>query len=106
MIVEGKLTEAIRDFDEAIKIYTRLVEQEGRTELANDLAGSLYNRGIALIVEGKLTEAIRDFDEAIKIYTRLVEQEGDTELANDLAGSLNNRGNALRVQAEGKRDSQ
>ncbi len=100
----GQLKEALDKYGQVITLCTRLVEKEGRTELANELARSLNNRGSALRLQGKLTEAIRDVDEAIKIYTRLVEQEGRTELANDLARSLNNRGNALRVQAEGKTD--
>jgi tetratricopeptide (TPR) repeat protein len=91
----GRLNEAIDCYDEAIGIYRRLVEVEGRVELANDLASALMNKGVALSVLGRLNEAIDCYDEAIGIYRRLVEVEGRVELANDLARALMNKGVAL-----------
>jgi tetratricopeptide (TPR) repeat protein len=91
----GLHREAIDCYDEAIKIRRRLVEVEGRVELANDLATALVNKGVALWVLGRHSEAIDCYNEAIGIYRRLVEVEGRTELANGLAGALMDKGNAL-----------
>src|SRR5207237_1048992 len=92
----GQLREAVGEDDRVIAIYTRLVEQEGRTELANDLAAALMNKAIALTNLGQLREAVGEYDRAIAIRTRLVEQEGRAELANDLAAALMNKAVALK----------
>jgi tetratricopeptide (TPR) repeat protein len=92
----GHHKEAIDCHDEAIKIYRRLVEVEGRVELANDLAGALVNKGNALSDLGHLEEAIDCYDEAIKIRRHLVEVEGRVELENYLASALMSKGVALR----------
>jgi tetratricopeptide (TPR) repeat protein len=41
----GRLSEAIDCYDEAIEIYRRLVEVEGRVELANYLADGAGEQG-------------------------------------------------------------
>ena len=41
----GQHKEAAQDYDKAIDIQTKLVENEGRSELGNDLAKSYNNRG-------------------------------------------------------------
>jgi tetratricopeptide (TPR) repeat protein len=91
----GRLEEAIDYYDEAIGIYRRLVEVEGRVELANDLAMALIGKGVALENLGHHSEAIDCYDEAIEIYRRLVEVEGRVELENYLAMALMNKGVAL-----------
>jgi tetratricopeptide (TPR) repeat protein len=74
---------------------SRLVHDEGRAELANDLAAALMNKGNALQGLGRLAEAVGCYDEAIAARRRLVHDEGRAELANDLAAALMNKGNAL-----------
>jgi tetratricopeptide (TPR) repeat protein len=91
----GRLEEAIHCYKEAIGIYRRLVEVEGRVELENDLARALMNKGNALRDLGRHKEAIDCYEEAIGIYRRLVEVEGRVELANNLAMALMNKGVAL-----------
>ena len=79
----------MEDFNKAVAIRTRLVEQEGRTELRNDLAASLANRSIVLEGVGRFSEAVDDLDKVVAIRTDLVEQEGRQDLGNSLAnGSL------------------
>src|SRR5205823_4277524 len=88
----GKYTQAVADHDKAVDILTRLVEKEGHTELADDLARSLTSRGVAYGSLSKYAQAVADLDKAVDILTRLVEKEGHTELADDLARSLIGRG--------------
>jgi tetratricopeptide (TPR) repeat protein len=94
----GRLEEAVSAYDEAIAVCRRTVEQEGRRELANDLAMALMNRGNALAGLGQLEEAVSAYDEAIAVCRRLVEQEGRRELANDLARALLNKTLVLEEQ--------
>ncbi len=65
--IKGENDLAIQNFDKAIEIYTRLVEQEGRSELATDLARSHACRGEALRDQGKLDAAIQDQEKAIEL---------------------------------------
>jgi len=88
----GRVEDALRHNDALVDELTRLVEEEGRAELANDLAMAHNNRGNARRNLGQHESAIADFDEAIAIRTRLVEEEGRAELASDLASTHNNRG--------------
>src|SRR5262249_48534424 len=44
-VAAGDLRGAAGAYDESIGIYRRLVEREGRAELANELAGALLNKG-------------------------------------------------------------
>ncbi|MEJ7652497.1 MAG: tetratricopeptide repeat protein [Chloroflexia bacterium] len=81
---------AIDLYDQTAAVYRHLMEDEGRIELANDLASALVNRGSALDDLGRLSEAVEAFDEAIVIRRRLVES-GRTEIANDLASALMNK---------------
>jgi tetratricopeptide (TPR) repeat protein len=94
------LNEAIKNYDLAINILKPLVEDEGRKELANDLASAYVNKGNALYSLGSLNEAIKNYDLAINIRKPLVEDEGRKELANDLAKALECKGNALSQQGE------
>ncbi|MCS7192987.1 MAG: tetratricopeptide repeat protein, partial [Armatimonadetes bacterium] len=79
-------------------IYRRLVE-EGRVELANDLATAIMNKGMALSDLGRISEGIGCYEEAIAIYRRLVE-EGRVEVAKDLAAAIMNKGLALEQLGE------
>ena len=94
----GRLSDASVYFGEMVAQFTALVEQEGRTELANDLASSLTNRAGTLLALERLDDAVKDFDKAIEVSAGLVEPEARTELADDLAKSLNKRANTLSAQ--------
>jgi tetratricopeptide (TPR) repeat protein len=91
----SKLNEAILEFDKAIEIRRRLIEEENRDDLANDLATTLMNKGTVLLQLGKLNEAILELDKAIKIRWELIEEENHDEIANQLATALTNKGAAL-----------
>jgi tetratricopeptide (TPR) repeat protein len=71
---QGKFEEAVKDYDQAIK-------------LKPDLAEAFNNRGTALIKQGKYVEAVKDYDQAIK-------------LKPDYAEAFNNHGTALAKQGK------
>lgn len=79
--------------DNAVSAYRYLIGQ-GRSELQNDLARVLLNKGSTLSNLGKLEESIGYHDEAIGIYQQLV-TAGRSELANDLATMLASKGGTL-----------
>ena len=74
--------------------------EEGRGELANDLAMALMNKGNALQSQGRLGETIASYDAAIAIRQRLVDEEGRQELAGGLAMALANKAFALAAQQQ------
>ena|GEM_PF-5471558 len=80
-------------FHGASAILERLVAG-GRSELENDLASAVMNRGVSLDSLGRLTEAVADYARAIEILERLV-AGGRSEFENHLAGAVMNRGNSL-----------
>ena len=81
-------------YDRAIEILERLVNVEGRRELANDLARLYMNKAIAVKNLGDNRAAVALYDRAIEILERLVNVEGRRELANDLAMLYSNKANA------------
>ncbi len=76
-------------------IVDYLVEEEGRRELAKDLARVETNLGAALYNRGALAGGVGCFERALATLQRLVEEEGRRELANDLASVEMNLGVAL-----------
>ncbi|MEM3147033.1 MAG: tetratricopeptide repeat protein, partial [Archaeoglobaceae archaeon] len=91
----GRLTEAISCFDDAIARYRRLVEEGGRVELENDLAGALMNKGVALEQLQRWKEALNCYSEGIELWERLVEG-GMTHVTPNLIKSLKIRFDLLR----------
>jgi tetratricopeptide (TPR) repeat protein len=86
---------AIGEYNQAIAIYERLVNQEGHRELANGLARVYENKAVALCALGDNRGAVALFDQAIAIRERLVNQEGRRELADDLARLYQNKGTVV-----------
>ncbi|MBL8296636.1 MAG: tetratricopeptide repeat protein, partial [Bryobacterales bacterium] len=78
----GRLKAGLAAYDEAIRIYRRLVEEESRGELANDLATALHNLALAREDQGH-PQALAAAREAREIRERLV-AEGWAHLAGDL----------------------
>jgi tetratricopeptide (TPR) repeat protein len=78
------------------QVGRRLVEREGRAELADSLAAVLTNKGVALDNLGRLAEALVSYDGAVAVYRQLVEDKGRADLANELASVLMNRGVTLK----------
>ena len=86
---------SLRLFDRAAGVYRHLAVDHDRSDLANELAAVVMNRGTVLRDLGRPGDAVAAYDEAIAIRRGLV-AGGRTELANGLASALMNRGNALR----------
>jgi serine/threonine-protein kinase len=79
---------ALRDFEQGVEIYTRLVDIDGRGELSPELARSHRHRGMARRNQGYAQGAMADLEKAIELLTRLVERENHRELAPELAKFL------------------
>ncbi len=98
----GDLRGAVALYDRAGAIWERLVEQEGRHELTNELAKNYVNKAIALWKLGDLPGALTLYDRAIALRERLVVLEGRWELTADLAPLFASRAEIL--QALGQTD--
>jgi serine/threonine protein kinase/lipopolysaccharide biosynthesis regulator YciM len=86
---------ALALYDRAIEIFERLVNVEGRRELANGLATLYINKANAVVGIGDNRAAVGLYDRAIEIRERLVNVDGRREIANDLAALYMNKANAL-----------
>jgi len=93
---QGRLEEAVAEYQAAREIYERLV-REGRDDLRNDLALTRMNLGAALCNQRRLEEAVAEFLAAREIYELLV-RGGRDDLRNDLAATRMGLGNALQNQ--------
>nr|HQU59216.1 tetratricopeptide repeat protein [Saprospiraceae bacterium] len=83
--------EAEAAFQEALKIYRRLVEKNSNAFLP-DVAGTLNNLGILLSAKESYTEAEAAYLEALEAFRQLAQKNPDIYLP-DLAAILNNLGN-------------
>ncbi len=89
-------------YDQVIVIRERLVNSEGRRELANNLATAYMNKANAVMALGDNRAAVTLYDQAIAIYERLVNDEGRRELANYLAGVYMNKANAVGILGDNR----
>jgi tetratricopeptide (TPR) repeat protein len=93
----GELTEAEKDFDQALAIQKQLVADfPSRPEFRQELARSHNNRGGLFYTLDRLKEAEEDFDQALTMQKRLVADfRTRPEFRQELARSHNNRGGLL-----------
>ena len=91
----GRLEDAITEYDTAIKIRERLVNELNQDQFANALAMAYMNKGVSLNSLGRMEDAITEYDAAIKIYERLVNELNQDQFANNLAMAYVNKGNTL-----------
>jgi tetratricopeptide (TPR) repeat protein len=91
----GSLKAAAVCHGEAVRIFSRLVEEKGRHALAAEVATSLDNLGIVLRQLGKDDEALSCHGEAVRIYRIATEAMGGRVLAAHLALALDNFAQAL-----------
>jgi tetratricopeptide (TPR) repeat protein len=77
--------EALRDYGEAIRLRSQLVDHDQRADLRKALADSLRRRGLVLIVVHKFAEAAGDFGAAIALEPRTenLDATGMRSLAED-----------------------
>jgi len=85
--IEGSL----QAHDNCIAIRRQLMEQDGRLDLANELAAAFMNKAITARRVGDLKSAIALYDQCIAIRRRLVDQESRSDLEDSLAMALLNK---------------
>jgi len=88
---------AIQSFNGCIAIYERLVEQEGRRDLANELAGIYMNKAIAVKALGDLRGAVALYDRCITIRECIEEKEEQRDISDDLALACMNKAVTLKA---------
>lgn len=81
----GDLYGALNEYDRAIEIQERLVSQDGRTAVINNLAAAYMNKANVVSALGDKQAAVALFDQAIEVVERFVHKEGRQELAEVLA---------------------
>ena len=86
----NRYVEAIGDYNRAIEIWERLVN-EGQDWVRNDLAAAYMNRGSAKWGLNRYGEAIGDYNRAIEIREELIKEEQGW-VRKDLAMAYMNRG--------------
>jgi tetratricopeptide (TPR) repeat protein len=90
----GQMVADVAVFDEARRIYERLVQGE-RKDLENDLATLCDNAASVHETVDDSSGALALYDRAIEIRERLVDVEGRRVLADDLAQLYMNKANAV-----------
>lgn len=81
----GRPEEALGQLDLATAIRRRQVEDEGRTDLADDFARSCLNLGSLLKELGRVGESVPWLEKSLRIREQLVEECGRKDLATELA---------------------
>ena len=99
---QGKLTEAMAAFEEALAISRRLAEQDpSNAGWLSDLAAAHNRVGGVLEGQGKLTEAQAAFEEDLAISRRLAEQDpSNAGWQSALAAAQNRVGGVLEAQGK------
>jgi tetratricopeptide (TPR) repeat protein len=95
--------EALRDYAEAVRIRSQLIEYEQRGDLRTALADSLSGRALVLVLKHKWAEAASDYDAAIALRSRAenLDAAGTASLAEDyrtralVRGSADDRAGAI-----------
>ncbi len=93
---------ALALYEQAIALWERLVNQEGRRKLAPCLANVYSAKASALRFLGDNRAALAVYDQAMALWERLVNQEGQHNFANHLAGAYTSKASAVRELGDGR----
>lgn len=89
---QNKYEEALEEYEEAIKIFRDLMENDSNTFYLPYIATGLNNLANLKLYKKKYKEALKDFEEALKIVREL-EERHPNEYLHDIARTLNNLAN-------------
>ncbi|MCC6822426.1 MAG: tetratricopeptide repeat protein, partial [Verrucomicrobia subdivision 3 bacterium] len=98
----------LREYDQAIAIWERMVNHEGRLEFEDELARACLAKATFLEKIGDASTAMTFYDRGIVILERLACQPGSRELPhgleliNALAGAFYNKGNATSALGDNR----
>jgi len=87
--------ESETEYTKSIEIQEKLVIEENRIELTNDLAKSYWGKGIVLDKLGKIKEAIEFYDKAIELWEETL-QRGEVQNLPNMAIVLGIRSDTHR----------
>jgi len=75
--IQGKLTEALKFFQQALEIHREIDDKEGET-IALDNIGNVYQ------IQGKLTEALKFFQQALDICRKIGYKKGKANALDNI----------------------
>ena len=84
--IQGKLTEALKFFQQALEIHRAIGDKEGE-------ANALNNMGVVYEIQSKLTEALKFFQQALEIHRAIGNKKGE-------ANALDNMGIVYEIQSK------
>jgi len=82
---------SIRLFDQALDLYDRIIERDGRHGLKSARGQNLMNKAASLTAHGDLAAAANICDQSIAALKELVQQGCQGDVALSLVSALNNR---------------
>jgi tetratricopeptide (TPR) repeat protein len=80
--VQNRTDDARQHFEEALKIYRQLAQQDSDKYLP-DVAGTLNNLGFLDRLQDRIEEARAHYQEALTLYRKLLQRDG--KYAGDVA---------------------
>ena len=84
--IQGKLTKALKFFQQALEIHREIDDKEGK-------ANALDNIGIVYGIQNKLTEALKFFQQALDIYLEIGDKKGEASALDNIGIIYRRQGN-------------
>jgi tetratricopeptide (TPR) repeat protein len=94
-LTASDLQGASNEYERAIEIQKRLVDEDGRTAVVNNLAAAYMNKANVVSTLGDKQAAVALYDRAIEVVERFVHQEGRQELTEALATACMSKAQAI-----------
>jgi tetratricopeptide (TPR) repeat protein len=99
LMLADKIEPALEHYQNAVSIYSRIIQQDPRSALALEWARAVDRFSAGLVLQGNAIAAVGNFDKSIELRNRLLASEGRRpEVLAELGASLFQRGNAFLVQ--------
>ncbi len=95
----GEPLVAAMQYEKAIELYARSVEQNPRVELTAELARAYQSLGAAYLAGRRLDLSLKQFDKGVELGNDLV-KKGRSDWVNELALCHFNRGNVFFTQGK------
>jgi tetratricopeptide (TPR) repeat protein len=95
---QGKLEEALKKYEEGMKIRQKLAQEQGTPDSQREYSASCNKVGGIYEKQGKLEEALKKYEEDLKISQKLAQEQGTPDSQRDYSVSCNNVGRIYEKQ--------